>query len=140
MIAAAAWIFVGAFLLVAAAGIGPGTGFAALVAAAIAVALGECFHTTALMPLVAELAPPSLRGRYMASMGLSWWIGLALAPTLGTQLLGASPAAAFLAAAGVAGAAGASALALERRLPAAARLTPRPSVGADAVPSPASSR
>jgi hypothetical protein len=42
------------------------------------------------MPLVADLAPEHLRGRYMATMGLSWWIGLALAPTPGTQLLAAS--------------------------------------------------
>ena len=47
------------------------------------VGVGECFHTTALMPLVADLAPAALRGRYMATMGLSWWLGLALAPTLG---------------------------------------------------------
>jgi MFS family permease len=78
------------------------------------------------MPLVAELAPPGLRGRYMASMGLSWWVGLALAPTLGTQLLAVSPTTALLAAAAVAVAAGVSALALEPMLPAASRLTPRP--------------
>ena len=66
------------------------------------VGVGECFHTTALMPLVADLAPAALRGRYMAAIGLSWWLGLALAPTLGTQLLSVSPPAALLAAAGVA--------------------------------------
>ena len=94
--------------------------------AVIAVAIGECCYTTALMPLVADLAPAGLRGRYMGAMGLSWWIGLAAAPTLGIQLLSLSPAAAFLTAAAVAVAAGVSALALERRLPDAARLTPRP--------------
>ena len=92
----------------------------------VLVGLGECFHTTALMPLVAELAPAALRGRYMAAMGFSWWIGLALAPTVGTQLLSASPTGTFLVAAAVAAAAGASALALEARLPQTARLTPRP--------------
>jgi MFS family permease len=105
-----------------------------LVAAAIAVGVGECFYTTVLMPLVAELAPTSLRGRYMASMGLSWWVGLALAPTLGMQLLSLSPTAAFLAAAAVATAAAASALTLERRLPDDSRLTPRPRVGAATAP------
>jgi MFS family permease len=100
--------------------------YTALLVAAIAVAVGECFHTTALMPLVADMAPPALRGRYMATIGLSWWLGLALAPTLGTQLLSISPPAAMLAAAGVALAAGLSALALERELPTAIRLTPRP--------------
>jgi MFS family permease len=102
--------------------------YAALVAAVIVVGVGECFHTTALMPLAADLAPVALRGRYMAAVGLSWWLGLALAPTLGTQLLAVSPPATMLVAAGVALAAALSALALERRLPAAIRLTPRPSV------------
>jgi MFS family permease len=88
--------------------------------------VGECLHTTALMPLVADLAPPALRGRYMATIGLSWWLGLALAPTLGTVLLSTSAPAAMLAASATALAAGASALALERDLPAAVRLTPEP--------------
>src|SRR5262249_43156451 len=66
-----------ACLLVASAG-----GFAALVAAAVVFALGECLHTSALTPLVADLAPPAARGRYMAVLGLSWWVGLASAPAL----------------------------------------------------------
>ncbi len=133
MMALAASIFAGACLLVVAAG-RTDTAYAALVAAVIAVGVGECFHTTVLMPLVAELAPVGLRGRYMASMGLSWWVGLALAPTLGMQLLSLSPAAAFLAAAAVAVAAAASALTLERRLPDASRLTPRPLRAAATAP------
>jgi hypothetical protein len=51
-------------------------------------------------PLVADLAPEALRGRYKAAMELSRWLGLALAPTLGAQLLGVSPPSALLAAAG----------------------------------------
>jgi hypothetical protein len=66
----------------------------------------------------------------MAAIGLSWWIGLAVAPAAGAGLLGVSPTATFLGAAAVAFAAGASALALERRLPEAVRLTPRPEVAA----------
>lgn len=126
MMALASWIFVFACLLVVAAGFNRRIAFPMLAAAAIAVGVGECFHTTVLMPLVADLAPASLRGRYMAAIGLSWWIGLALAPTLGTQLLSLSPVAAFLAAAAVAMIAGISSLTLERRLPNEARLTPRP--------------
>jgi ABC-type Mn2+/Zn2+ transport system permease subunit len=60
----------------------------------------------------------------MASSGLCWWIGLAIAPTLGAQLLSRSPAAMFLASAAVTAAAVVSSLTLERRLPAATRLTP----------------
>jgi MFS family permease len=126
MITLAALIFAGACVLVLAARGSAGAAYAAMTTAVIAVGLGECFYTTALMPLVADLAPSGLRGRYMAAMGLSWWIGLAAAPTLGIQLLSRSPAAAFLTAAGVATAAGVSALALERRLPDTARLTPHP--------------
>jgi MFS family permease len=100
-------------------------GYAAVLVAMIVCGVGECFHTTALSPLVADLAPAALRGRYMAAIGLSWWLGLALAPTLGTPLLGVSPAAALLVPAGVALVAAASALALERDVPAAFRLTPR---------------
>lgn len=99
---------------------------AALLAAVVVVGVGECLHTTVLMPLVADLAPAALRGRYMAATGLSWWLGLALAPTLAAQLLSVSPAAAMLTSAAVALAAAVSALMLERDLPAAIRLTPRP--------------
>ena len=117
---------VGCLLVVGADLVGSGYAYAVLLAASVAVGLGECFYTTALMPLVADMAPVELRGRYMAAIGLSWWLGLALAPTLGTQLLSVSPPAALVAAAGVALAAGLSALTLERDLSPAIRLTPRP--------------
>src|SRR5580704_4264918 len=127
MMALAASIFTGACLLViAAAGASPRIAYAALIAASIAVGVGECFYTTVLSPLVADLAPPALRGRYMAVMGLAWWAGLAIAPTLGAQLLAHAPATVFLAAAGAAAVACVSALTLERALPEASRLTPHP--------------
>ncbi|HEX6685046.1 MAG TPA: MFS transporter [Candidatus Limnocylindrales bacterium] len=131
MIKMAAAVFAGACLIVVAAGLnlfGPFT-FAALVVAAIAVGVGECLHTSVLMPLVADLAPVELRGRYMAAMGLSWWVGLAAGPTLGTPLLGRAPLLAFAAAAALAALAGVAASTLERRLPPEARLTPRPTTG-----------
>jgi len=118
--------FVLACLLVLASGTGLVAAYPALLAAVILVGVGECLHTTVLMPLVADLAPAALRGRYMAVMGFSWWIGLALAPALGAPLLDALPAAAFFTAAAVALIAGVSALTLERRLPDGVRLTPRP--------------
>ena len=93
---------------------------------AIAIGIGECFHTTALMPLAADMAPAALRGRYMATMSLSWWVGLALAPTVGTRLLAVSAAVALLPAAGLALSAGVAALALGRHLPTAISRTPRP--------------
>jgi len=126
-------IFAGSFLLITAASRAhAGPAYATLVIAAVAIGIGECFHTTALMPLVADMAPAALRGRYMAAMSLSWWIGLALAPTVGTRLLAVSAAASLLAAAGLAFAASVAALALGRHLPAAISRTPRPSAAAAA--------
>jgi MFS family permease len=126
MAIAAATFVVACLLVVGADSVESSWAAAALLTAAILVGAGECFYTTVLMPLVADLAPVALRGRYMATIGLSWWLGLALAPTLGTQLLSISPPAALLAAAGVAAAAGLGALALERELPPETRRTPRP--------------
>ena len=126
-------IFAGSFLLITAASRAhAGPAYATLVIAAVAIGIGECFHTTALMPLVADMAPAALRGRYMAAMSLSWWIGLALAPTVGTRLLAVSAAASLLPAAGLAFAASVAALALGRHLPAAISRTPRPSAAAAA--------
>jgi MFS family permease len=125
--AAGALTFVVACLLVAGADlVGVEIAALALLAAVVIVAVGECLHTTVLMPLVADLAPAALRGRYMAVTGLSWWLGLALAPTLGAQLMSVSPPATMLAAAAVAAGAALAAVALERDIPAATRLTPRP--------------
>jgi MFS family permease len=124
--ALAGGLFCGACLLVEVAAASRAVAVAVLVVAVIAAGVGECLHTTALTPLVAELAPARLRGRYMAMIGLCFWIGLAAAPTGGAALLSVSPTATFGVAAGVALAAAISMLRLERRLPEAARLTPRP--------------
>jgi MFS family permease len=122
---AAAWA--GACLLaVIAQGATPTTAFLCLLAAGIAFGIGECLHATVFLPLVADLAPPELRGRYMATIGLSWWLGLALAPTLGAQLLAVSSALALLSAAALSIATIVSLLALEARLPLDVRLIPRP--------------
>jgi MFS family permease len=122
---AAAWV--GACLLaVVAQGTSPTVAFVCLAAAAVAFGVGECLHATVFLPLVADLAPQELRGRYMASIGLTWWLGLALAPTLGAPLLAVSPSLALLAAAALSIAAIISLLALEARLPLGVRLIPRP--------------
>jgi len=117
-------IFAVACLLVTAVG-GASFAYPVLLTASIAAGIGECAHTTALMPLVADLAPQGLRGRYMAAMGFSWWIGLTAAPVLGAQLLARSPKTVFLASAVLAVMAAVAALMLERKLPARAVLTPR---------------
>ena len=126
-------IFAAACLLVTAVG-DASFAYPVLLIASIAAGIGECAHTTALMPLVADLAPQGLRGRYMAAMGFSWWIGLTAAPALGAQLLARSPRTVFLAGAVLAAMAAVAALMLERKLPARAVLTPRLSA-APAAPS-----
>ncbi len=126
---AAAWV--GACLLaLVAQGATPTTAFVCLVAAAVAFGLGECLHATVFLPLVADLAPVELRGRYMATIGLSWWLGLALAPTIGAPLLAVSPTLVLFAGAALSVAAIVSLLALEARLPLGARLIPRPRTAA----------
>jgi MFS family permease len=62
-----------------------------LVGVAIVIAIGECAQFIVLGPLVAELAPPHLLGRYMSLYGLSFTAGVALGPAVGGTLLATSP-------------------------------------------------
>jgi MFS family permease len=117
---AAAWIGVlasGALLETAAAA----TAFALAV---MVFAVGECFQGPTQGALVADLAPPHLRGRYMALSTLSWELGFIVGPAAGGFILAAEPLALWPLAAIVCVAAGAGALALERGLPRELRLTP----------------
>ncbi len=98
-------------------------GYPVLLAATMLVGIGECLHTTVLMPLTADLAPAGLRGRYMASMGLSWWIGLAVAPALGAPFLSGHPSVVFLAFGGLSLGALVAVSRLDRLLPVAVRET-----------------
>lgn len=126
LMASAGSIFAVACILMVVAHASPAQAIGILVAAAVLVGFGECFHTTALSPLVADLAPAAVRGRYMAATGLSWWVGLTIAPAVGGGLLSTAPAALFIGSAVAAISASVALLALERRLPIAIRLTPRP--------------
>jgi MFS family permease len=122
---AASWV-VACLLAVAAQAGGTAFAFACLLTAAIAFAIGECLHATSFMPLVADLAPTGLRGRYMAVAGLSWWVGLASAPTLGGQLLAVSTALPLVAGAALAALTIVLLRTSETALPVGARLIPRP--------------
>jgi MFS family permease len=64
---------------------------AVLAGVAIVIAIGECAQFVVLGPLVAELAPPRLLGRYMSLYGLSFTAGVALGPAVGGTLLATSP-------------------------------------------------
>ena len=62
-----------------------------LAGVAIVLAIGECFHIVVLGPLVADMAPPHLLGRYLAVFGLTFTVSLALGPAIGGYLLQTSP-------------------------------------------------
>jgi MFS family permease len=117
---AAAWIVVflgGLWLEALAAAVAFGL-------AAIVFGLGECFQGPVQGALVADLAPPRLRGRYMAVSAISWDVGFIIGPAIGGFVLAAEPLALWPAAAVVCVLAGVGALALERDLPRELRLTP----------------
>jgi predicted MFS family arabinose efflux permease len=107
-----------------------GAWFEALAAAAvfalagILFGLGECFQGPVQGALVADLAPPRLRGRYMAVSTNSWDLGFLVGPAVGGVVLATAPLALWPLAAGVCLLAGLGSLALERSLPPRLRLTP----------------
>jgi MFS family permease len=117
---AAAWLVV----------LGGGLWFEAT-AAAIVIAfavvvfgLGECFQGPTQGALVADLAPPRLRGRYMAVSTTSWDIGFIVGPAIGGIVLQHEPFALWPLAAGLCLLGGLGALRLERLIPRPLRLTP----------------
>jgi MFS family permease len=120
----AIWAF--AWLIVLAAG---GTSqlwlSALLLFAGVTVfAVGECIHGVVQGPLVSDLAPAVIRGRYMAAWLTTVQLGVAIAPALGTAILAVSPALLWLGAAAVSALMGVAALALDEELPSSARRSP----------------
>ena len=64
---------------------------ALLAGVAVLFAIGECVHAVVLGPLVADLAPPHLLGRYISLYSLMGTGGLALGPAIGSAVLATSP-------------------------------------------------
>jgi MFS family permease len=62
-----------------------------LAGVAIVFAIGECMHAVVIGPLVADLAPAHLLGRYISVFGLMATAGLALGPAIGAEVLATSP-------------------------------------------------
>ncbi|MGH7903446.1 MAG: MDR family MFS transporter [Candidatus Dormibacteraceae bacterium] len=97
------------------------TGLAAAVGlgvTAVVFGIGECLLTSTMAPLSMDLAPETARGTYMASVSLSWSVGLLVGPALGGVVVGSALHQAFwpllaLSAVGLVG----WALALEARIP-----------------------
>ncbi len=84
----------------------------------------SCFHGPTQAALVADLAPPRLRGRYMALSSMSWEVGFVIGPAVGGLVLATQPLALWPLAAASLGLAVFGVLRNERRLPPALRRTP----------------
>jgi MFS family permease len=119
-------IWAAAWLLALAAGLWFGVlaATALLIAVAVVFAVGECLVGVVQGPLVADLAPERLRGRYTALWLATLQLGFTLGPALGGLLLAHSAKLLWLVSAGVCVACSAAAVFLGRALPAAARLAP----------------
>jgi MFS family permease len=119
-------IWAAAWLLALAAGLWFGVlaATALLIAVAVVFAVGECLVGVVQGPLVADLAPERLRGRYTALWLTSLQLGFTVGPALGGILLARSATLLWLVSAGVCVACAAAAVLLGRALPAAARLAP----------------
>ena len=88
-----------------------------LAGVAIVFAIGECAHILVLGPLVADMAPAHLLGRYLSLYSLTFTISLALGPAIGGLLLQTSPDAVWWGGALAAVLAGAVLLRLGGRIP-----------------------
>ncbi|MGZ4291155.1 MAG: MFS transporter [Gaiellaceae bacterium] len=77
-----------------------GSAVAIFAVSGIAFGVGECLHAVVVQPLVSELAPPALVGRYMALFGMTFSIGLAVGPTASAAALAVSPQLPWLGGAG----------------------------------------
>jgi MFS family permease len=88
-----------------------------LVGVAIVFACGEIAHTLVLGPLVADMAPAHLLGRYLSFYSVTFTVSLALGPAIGGLLLQTNPDAIWWGGALVALLAGAVLLRLGDRIP-----------------------
>jgi len=121
------WIGFAALIVLAAGGLLTATSAALLfVVATMVFGLGEILQGPTQAPLVADLAPEHLRGRYFGLSAMSWSAGSILGPAVGGALLGWHPLAVWPVAAAVCVVAAIGCLLLERRLPERVRRTPKP--------------
>jgi MFS family permease len=119
-------LFASSWLLVLTAGLvgGHAAALGALLAAIGLFSWAECLYDAVQGPIVADLAPEDLVGRYMALNGFSWQLGFITGPPVAAAVLGAAPDAVWPLAAAVCLLGAAGALRLERRLPEDAVTTP----------------
>jgi predicted MFS family arabinose efflux permease len=117
---------VASLVVLAAGGLLSGTSAAlVLVTAGVVFGVGETLQAPTQPPLVADLAPDRLRGRYFALGSMSWSVGGILGPAVGGALLGWHPLAVWPTASAVCVVAIVGCLLLERNLPERVRRTPK---------------
>jgi MFS family permease len=121
-------IFSGTCLLVLFAGsqLSNTTAVVLLCGAIVVFSIGECLHGAVNNPLIADLAPGHLIGRYMALRTSAWQLGFLAGPAIGSLLLARSPTALWIGCAGACALAAMGFLLLERQVPAEAAITPGP--------------
>ncbi|HEX8104614.1 MAG TPA: MFS transporter [Solirubrobacteraceae bacterium] len=66
----------------------PANAAVAWVAVVAVFTLGEILVSAVIVGVVAEIAPPALRGRYQGALGFAFSAAVAITPLAGTQLLG----------------------------------------------------
>jgi MFS family permease len=76
------------------------TAVVALCGVIVIFSIGECLHGGVNNPLIADLAPPDLLGRYMGLRTSAFQLGYLVGPALGSFLLATSPAGLWLGATG----------------------------------------
>jgi MFS family permease len=97
-----------------------------LCAVIVVFSVGECLHGAVNNPLIADLAPPQLMGRYMALRTSAWQVGFLAGPALGSIVLSRSPTALWCGAAAACAVAAAGFLILERHIPPELAVAPGP--------------
>jgi MFS family permease len=102
------------------------TAVIALCGVIVVFSIAECLHGAVNNPLVADLAPPHLLGRYMALRTSAWQVGFLAGPAIGSLVLAHSPTALWCGAAAACAVAGAGFLFLQRRIPTEVDVAPGP--------------
>jgi MFS family permease len=100
------------------------TAIALLCGAIVVFSIGECLHGAVNNPLIADLAPGHLIGRYMALRTSAWQLGFLAGPAIGALLLARSPTGLWAGCAGACAVAAVGFVWLERQMPAEAARTP----------------
>ena len=90
---------------------------ALLCGVATVFAIGECVHSVVHGPVIVDLAPPHLLGRYISVLALTVTGGFAIGPAIGGAVLAYSPDAVWWGAAVVAGVIGVGFLLVGDRIP-----------------------